>query len=124
MELNVFVEDYIKKNHPELNDNTSVSYMEMSNAIRAGYYFAKGSDEPVDEKSIEFIQSIYDKAKKIYEAEDLDDEEKYDMIFSDEISRKVSFDYYDPDTSYEEDVAAFMRGFEEHIEIIQRKNKY
>jgi hypothetical protein len=121
MELNVFVEDYIKKNHSQYSDKAQE---EMRKAILAGYYFAKGSNEPVDENSFDFIKSIYDKAKKIYEAEDLDDEEKYDMIFSDEISRKVSFDYYDPDTTYEEDVAAFMRGFEEYIETLQRKSKY
>jgi ATP:corrinoid adenosyltransferase len=121
MELNVFVEDYIKENHSQYSDKAQE---EMRKAIRAGYYFAKGSDEPVDENSIEFIQRIYDKAKKIYEAKDLEAEEKYDMIFSDEISRKVNFDYYDPDTSYEEDVAAFMRGFEEYIETVQRKSKY
>lgn len=39
-------------------------------------------------------------------------ETKYDLIFSDELSRALGLmfplDYYDPDTSYEEDVQAYV----------------
>jgi len=123
MELNVFVEDYIKQNHSQFSDKAQE---EMRKAIRAGYYFAKGSDEPVDEDSFEFIKIIYDKAKKIHEAKDLEASEKYDMIFNDNVSRKVYhlFDWADPDTTYEEDVAAFMIAFKEYIEDQERINKY
>lgn len=57
----------------------------------------------------------YEKAKKIINS-DLDWEAKYDLIFSDEISRKFNLDYYDPDTSYREDVMAFMDALEEYME--------
>lgn len=47
---------------------------------------------------------------------------KFELIFSDSISEQVrkwlnelelSFDWYDPDTSYEEDVKAYVRGLED-----------
>lgn len=60
-------------------------------------------------------EKIYQRAKKIV-ASDLEWEDKYDMIFSDEVSKKVRFDYYNPDTSYQEDVEAFVYGFEEYME--------
>lgn len=57
---------------------------------------------------------IYERAKRIV-ASDLEWDEKYDMIFSEEISRKVKFDYYDPDCGYDDDVLAFMQGFDEYM---------
>jgi len=57
---------------------------------------------------------IYQKAKRIVSSK-LDWEDKYDMIFSDEISKKFKFDWFDPDTSYKEDVLAFMVGFDEYM---------
>ena len=41
----------------------------------------------------------------------------YDMIFSEHISRKIliDLDYYDPDTSYEEDVTAFVNAFNDKM---------
>ena len=53
---------------------------------------------------------IYERAKRIIES-DLEWREKYDMIFSEEISRKVKFDYYDPDCDYEDDTMAFYKAF-------------
>ena len=50
--------------------------------------------------------------------------DKYDMIFSDEISMNFHLDYYDPDTSYEEDVYYFKMALDEWIdkqEIIARQ---
>ena len=45
---------------------------------------------------------------------------KYDMIFNDRVSGKVfeliSMDYYDPDTSYQEDVQAFYNALTEYME--------
>lgn len=47
---------------------------------------------------------------------------KFELIFSDNVSVQVrkwldelelSFDWYDPDTSYEEDVKAYVRGLED-----------
>lgn len=45
-------------------------------------------------------------------------EAKYDLIFSDEISKKIRLDYYDPDTSYEEDVMAWCGAFNNYINEI------
>ena len=65
------------------------------------------------------ITEVYFKAKNIVES-DLSWEEKYDMIFCEEISKKAkklspSFDWYDPDTTYEEDVMAFFNSFTEYL---------
>lgn len=71
-------------------------------------------------------KKIYERAKRII-ASDLDWEEKYDMIFSEEISRRFSLDYYDPDTSYEEDVIAFMNALGEYMrkqDIISKQIDY
>lgn len=71
-------------------------------------------------------KKIYERAKRII-ASDLEWEEKYDMIFSEEISRKFSLDYYDPDTSYEEDVMAFMNALDEYMrkqDIISKQIDY
>lgn len=46
---------------------------------------------------------------------DLDWNVKYDLIFSDDISAKVILDYYDPDTTYEEDLYAWMTAFDEYL---------
>ena len=65
------------------------------------------------------INEIYFKAKTIVES-DMSWESKYDLIFSEEISRKFSsiargFDYYDPDTTYEEDVMAWYNSAHEYL---------
>lgn len=58
------------------------------------------------------------KAIKIFEDESLSWEEKYDAIFSEDISRKIRdtgayVDWCDPDTSYEEDVTAYIKALRE-----------
>jgi hypothetical protein len=67
----------------------------------------------------EKLRKLNEKANIIYNDEFLTWDEKYDQIFSEKISRKVfdliRLDYYDPDTSYEEDVSAFMRAFNERM---------
>jgi hypothetical protein len=57
---------------------------------------------------------IYNRAKIIVSSE-LKWDEKYDLIFSDEISNNFSFEWYDPDLDYEDDVLAYMRGFDEYM---------
>lgn len=52
-------------------------------------------------------------ALDIWNNDQLSDEEKYDRIFSEEISKKMfksgfMINYYDPDTTYYEDVLAFI----------------
>lgn len=58
-------------------------------------------------------------ANDIFNDVSLDWEQKYDQIFSDDISVKVfnlvRLDYCDPDTSYEEDVTAFINAFNEKM---------
>lgn len=58
----------------------------------------------------------------------LNEEKKYDMIFSEKISRQVyelfnktaiRFDYYDPDTSYTEDCQAFYDALVQHIVMLE-----
>lgn len=70
-----------------------------------------------NKSNIEFTKEleIYFKAKEIYES-DMTWEQKYDLIFSEEISSQVYFDYYDPDCGYEDDVIAFMGAFKEYIQ--------
>lgn len=52
----------------------------------------------------------------------LDWEMKYDLIFSERVSRRIfnliTLDYYDPDTSYQEDVTAFVNAFNEKMEPV------
>jgi len=70
-------------------------------------------------KTKEKLLKINKKANDIINDEFLTWEEKYDRIFSDKISKKVfeliRLDYWDPDTSYEEDVQAFMSAFNERL---------
>ena len=50
-------------------------------------------------------------------------ETKYDLIFSDDLSRTLRqmfpLEYYDPDTSYEEDVTAFVRALREKCDDLR-----
>lgn len=66
------------------------------------------------------LYELYDLVIKIYYDENLDWEQKYDLIFSERISQEVfrliDLDYCDPDTSYEEDVKAFVYAFENVME--------
>ncbi len=62
------------------------------------------------------LKDLHKRAKKII-ASGLDWEEKYNLIFSDEISSKVKFDWNDPDMDYEDDVKAWMIGFDEHMRV-------
>lgn len=62
-------------------------------------------------KILNRIIKINDNVNDIVSNADLEWEEKYELIFSEKISKKVfeliNLDYYDPDTTYEEDVMAF-----------------
>ena len=50
-------------------------------------------------------------------------EMKFNLIFSDELSSRANalfkLDYYDPDTSYEEDLTAWVRAAEEKAEDVR-----
>lgn len=58
---------------------------------------------------------IYERAKEIFYSGKLRWNEKYNIIFSNEIAGKLNLDYNDPDGSYEEDVRAFMIAFDYEI---------
>lgn len=62
--------------------------------------------------------SIYERAKRIV-ASDLSWSKKFDMIFSEDISQKFDFEWLCPDMDYEDDVLAFMRGFEDHLKELK-----
>lgn len=70
------------------------------------------------------LNKIYQRALNIFESDELTWEEKYDLIFSDEISLKVKLNYYDPDMGYEDDIRAFMNAFEEHVRIQNISNNF
>jgi len=51
----------------------------------------------------------------------------YDKVFSDEISRAIckkfpNFDWYDPDTSYYDDVCAFIEAFKKYAKNNSNEN--
>lgn len=69
---------------------------------------------PEGSMTLRDLMSLYSKALEIYNS-GLSWEAKYDLIFSKEISGRISLKYYDPDTSYEEDVTAFMKAFAEYV---------
>ncbi len=73
--------------------------------------------------NIELLKELHRQATKVHQS-DLTPEQKYDFIFSESISRKVfaecRMDYYDPDSSHEEDVQAFMNAFDEKMEELTK----
>ena len=62
------------------------------------------------------LKELHKRAKRII-ASDLNWEQKYDLIFSDDMSMKVKFDWCDPDMDYEDDVMAWMDGFNRHMRV-------
>ncbi len=84
-------------------------------------------------ETISEILQIIEKANQVYNSE-ADWLLKYDLIFSDSISCNIfnlglRFDYYDPDSSYEEDVRAYITALNhekdrlEKVEHIFRKKE-
>lgn len=67
------------------------------------------------------LKKIREHANRIFKSE-ASWETKYELIFSDAISERVfqeiQLDYCDPDTSYEEDVTAFINAFNQKMEEI------
>jgi hypothetical protein len=69
------------------------------------------------------VRALVDKAHDAKDSEVWRD--TYDKVFSDEASCRIrellrhfdaDFDYYDPDMDYDDDVLAFWRAFDEHIQ--------
>lgn len=72
---------------------------------------------------IRILRDLSSSVDRIIES-DLSWEDKYGLIFSDVLSRKVfevflelnlKFEYYDPDASYEEDVNVFAWALKERV---------
>ena len=65
------------------------------------------------------IEIINRDVKQIIDNDGLEWSEKYNMIFSSNISLRVfeliNLDYYNPDTSYEEDIMAFAYALNEWV---------
>ena len=69
------------------------------------------------------LKSIYDSCHQVINMNNVSWEAKYDFVFSGIMSKTVfkiapNFDYYDPDTSYEEDTTAFVSALEKYINEI------
>ena len=64
--------------------------------------------------SFDELKQIYKEAKEIYESH-ISWEAKYHLIFSERISKRTTFSWCDPDTSYEDDVTAYMDGFDYYM---------
>ncbi len=60
------------------------------------------------------LKDVHKKAKKIVSS-NLTWEEKYNIIFSEEISHNTDFYWDDPDMDYEDDVMAYMDAFDNHM---------
>lgn len=68
--------------------------------------------------------------RSIYNSDSLDWSSKFDRIFNKHVSKKLyqmlDLDYYDPDTSHEEDVKAFVQAVEErlqHLSVVDYTDK-
>lgn len=77
--------------------------------------YGNPTPEPIDEKLIRLAKKV----NEIVENTALSWEAKYDLILSDEysgeINKIISFQWYDPDTSYQEDVCAYVTQMNNHI---------
>ncbi len=96
--------------------------------IYTGLYLRGGKiyDEP-EPNELEVIRDLIAQAESIFNS-DLDWETKYDQIFGMKIARKIldagySFDYYDPDTTYQEDVTAYMRALTDGLSMLFGDNE-
>lgn len=69
------------------------------------------SDTQMSKTSLSELRELHAQVNEIFDSE-LPWETKYDLIFSERVSRcifeLIHIDYCDPDTSYQEDVTAFV----------------
>ena len=59
---------------------------------------------------------LYGQVKRIIES-DISWRAKYDLIFSSEISERLSFQWADPNGDYKDDILAFKTGFDEYMKV-------
>lgn len=67
--------------------------------------------EPTDSR---YELSVYERCKEIFDS-NLTWEEKYNSIFDIGSSSGIQFQWLNMDTTYEEDVTNYMKGFEEYL---------
>jgi len=76
-------------------------------------------------KKLKKLQKLNRKAQQIVADDSLTWDEKYSKVFSDKISTKVfdltKLEYWDPDTTYEEDTCAFVNALDEHVKELENK---
>lgn len=63
------------------------------------------------------LHLIYNEARRVFDS-NLSWEAKFDLIFSENVSRKVELDWVDPDSSCEDDVTAFMDEFDRYMGVV------
>ena len=81
----------------------------------------------VSQSEYEELQNFYEKLSKWEEEAVLGElswEDLYDIIFSKKVSKRIykilpNFSWYDPDTTYQEDVVAFITQFKEYFKTIR-----
>lgn len=82
----------------------------------------------VNQSEYEELQNFYEKLSKWEEEAVLGElswEDLYDIVFSKKVSKQIceilpNFTWYDPDTTYQEDVVAFITQFKEYFNAIRR----
>ena len=81
----------------------------------------------IDQSEYEELQNFYEKLSKWEEEAVLGElswEDLYDIVFSKKVSKRIyeilpNFSWYDPDTTYQEDVVAFITQFKEYFKTIR-----
>ena len=81
----------------------------------------------VSQSEYEELQNFYEKLSKWEEEAVLGElswEDLYDIVFSKKVSKRIykilpNFTWYDPDTTYQEDVVAFITQFKEYFKTIR-----
>lgn len=81
----------------------------------------------VSQSEYEELQNFYEKLSKWEEEAVLGElswEDLYDIVFSKKVSKQIykilpNFTWYDPDTTYQEDVVAFITQFKEYFKTIR-----
>jgi hypothetical protein len=76
------------------------------------------------DESIRELVRLRDRAVLIVDS-DASWETKFNLVFSDDLSLRVweldsGFDYYDPDTTYEDDVRAFVEALQERVADLEK----
>ena len=81
----------------------------------------------MNQSEYEELHNFYEKLTKWEEEAALGElswEDLYDIVFSKKVSRRIykilpNFRWYDPDTTYQEDVVAFISQFKEYFNTIR-----